>query len=507
MIAAIVVYVLIVTLPLIAAAVLMEHALKLWRWPLRGVWAASLLATVALAGRAIIRQSNSAESATQLVSIRSVRSLAHAQPGVLENIRMLTGAITSFPLSAAGYVARLGGSAPNGALIALWCTASLSMLGFICFVYIRIGFERRRWTVAQFAGQRVHVAPHAGPAVVGLLRPEIVIPQWMLDSSAGDPGLVVMHEMEHRNAHDPLLLAAAWALVALIPWHPGAWYCLARTRLAIELDCDARVITHGASLRTYAELLVNQARVRLGAPLHLWLGATSLLEPSSHLERRLNAMIHPTDSSVAPRRFGRLLRTFPLLAIASTVAIAACESHVPTAADISGLDVASAERDARQASMIGAHPVVYYVNGAHVSADTARAIEARNISSISVVTRNEASKQQEIRITTIGAPITGDSARALKTVRVTLAPGGAATVRPYGAPSGSDIRVTVHPRAFDPSEAPAIVIDGAPSTAEAMNALNPSTIATVDILKGPAAMRESTDPLAKNGLIRITLKH
>jgi hypothetical protein len=40
-----------------------------------------------------------------------------------------------------------------------------------------------------------------------------------------------------------------------------------------------------------------------------------------------------------------------------------------------------------------------------------------------------------------------------------------------------------------------------------MRSLDPSRIATIDVVKGPTTMQQSTDPRAVNGLIRITLKH
>jgi len=297
----------------------------------------------------------------------------------------------------------------------------------------------------------------------------------MLEYGTDDSNLVVMHETEHQRARDPLLLAAMWTLVALIPWHPGAWYCLARTRLAIELDCDARVVRRGASLRTYAELLLNQARVRLGAPAQLWLGATSLLEPSSHLERRLNAMIPHKDPSLAARPVMRYLRTLSYLAIVSTIAIAACESHVPTAADISGLDAASAETNARKASIISDQPVTFYVDNVKVSADSAHSINARYISSIRVMKPSKPASGNEMWIT------------VLDSTQRTYAPD--ATVARKQPFTGL------------------VMIDGVASDLSAMKAIDPSKIATVEVLKGTAAAEQYSDPLAKNGVIVITLKH
>jgi len=503
MTAAIVVYVLIVTLPLVAAAALTERVFRLWSWPVRGIWAATALLIALVGIRAIVQQSVAPATAS-MGSIRIVNVAEHASVSNASRVERIIGATVAIPRAAGAFAAHALGPAQNRILAILWCIMSIAMLALVCIVYVRVWRIRGGWRTTDFAGARVRVSPRAGPAVVGILRPEIVVPHWMLECAPEDSQLVVMHEMEHRNARDPLLLASMWTLVALIPWHPGAWYCLARTRLAIELDCDARVVRRGASLKAYAHLLVNQARMRLNAPGHMWLGATSLLEPSSHLERRLNAMILPDENSRAQRPITRYLRTFACLTIVSTIAIAACESHVPTAADITGLDVASAERNARQASILSDQPVIYYVDDIKVSADSAHAINAADITGIMV---SRVGPQQEVRVT---MPDSDSILRRRAWHVVTDSP------PPPVAAQKVIVRMSTH--AFAPDQPGAVVrarqpfagavfIDGVASDLAAMNALDPRRIATVEVLKGPAAIATTTDPRAVNGIIRITLKH
>src|SRR5215216_6125809 len=61
-------------------------------------------------------------------------------------------------------------------------------------------------------GERVLVSPDFGPAVVGLVRPQIVLPEWALGIRESHRRIVVAHEAEHRQAHDPLLAAVALIL-------------------------------------------------------------------------------------------------------------------------------------------------------------------------------------------------------------------------------------------------------------------------------------------------------
>ena len=186
-------------------------------------------------------------------------------------------------------------------------------------------------------------------------------------------------------------------------------------------------------------------------------------------------MIPHYDPSLAPRPVMRYLRTLSYLAIVSTIAIAACESHVPTAADISGLDAASAETNARKASIISDQPVTFYVDNVKVSADSAHSINARYISSIRVMKRSKPASGNEMWIT------------VLDSTQRTYAPD--ATVARKQPFTGL------------------VMIDGVASDLSAMKAIDPSKIATVEVLKGTAAAEQYSDPLAKNGVIVITLKH
>ena len=170
---------------------------------------------------------------------------------------------------------------------------------------------RRRWRTRLLHGSEVLVSRDIGPAVAGVLRPRIVIPAWM-DALPGQE-LVVAHELEHLRARDGQVLAAATLAVALVPWNPVAWWSFRRLRLALELDCDRRVVrAFPGRVREYCELLL-QVGSRGARPL----ASPALSEPQSILERRVDAMTRPrTPSSRA--------RTLTLSALASAVAGFAC---------------------------------------------------------------------------------------------------------------------------------------------------------------------------------------
>src|SRR6185295_7923924 len=116
-----------------------------------------------------------------------------------------------------------------------------------------------------------------GPAVVGALRPQIVLPMWSLHLDFEGRDLGLRHEMEHLRARDTLLLSAAYLATCAMPWNPWMWWQLERLRLAVELDCDRRVLRSGASRKRYGALLLLVGERGGQAPL----ASAALSEPIS----------------------------------------------------------------------------------------------------------------------------------------------------------------------------------------------------------------------------------
>src|SRR5438105_5520232 len=63
-------------------------------------------------------------------------------------------------------------------LIALWSVSSLILLVIVCGAAIRLATAMRRWRATEVDGVHVLIAPQTGPAIVGVLRPRIVLPEW-----------------------------------------------------------------------------------------------------------------------------------------------------------------------------------------------------------------------------------------------------------------------------------------------------------------------------------------
>jgi beta-lactamase regulating signal transducer with metallopeptidase domain len=135
-------------------------------------------------------------------------------------------------------------------------------------------------------GVLVRMSTDAGPALAGLLRMEVVLPTWVRELDTATQRLVVGHELAHRDARDPWLLWSAAVLTALVPWNPLLWWQAGRLRLAIEADCDARVLQRGVRRAEYARLLLYIAERMVTAPRL----APALVSGATHLEHRIAAM-------------------------------------------------------------------------------------------------------------------------------------------------------------------------------------------------------------------------
>jgi hypothetical protein len=103
----------------------------------------------------------------------------------------------------------------------------------------------------------VLVSSDAGPALLGVLRSRIVLPRWVLALPRYEREIILAHERAHAAAFDPALVHAAAFAIVLQPWNIGLWAIFARLRLAIETDCDRRVLGVVDDARAYGQLLIT----------------------------------------------------------------------------------------------------------------------------------------------------------------------------------------------------------------------------------------------------------
>ena len=273
-------YAMLVSLLLGVAALAAERAARMRRAPTRWVWAGAIIASLLL------------PTVVSSISIELPNIFQPAQ----ESTPLVLRDATAVRLAAPEWITRQAAPVVAAAaqtveidplLRQIWMAASSAMLLALGASAVLLHARKRRWKTARIAGAEVYIAPDAGPAVVGLLRPRIVLPAWLLDAPASKQALVVAHETSHLVAKDPLLLTVALCLLLLMPWNLPLWWQLRRLRQAIEVDCDARVLQAGHDLRSYGEALVDVGQRQSG----YLSGVAGMAQSRSFLERRIGIML------------------------------------------------------------------------------------------------------------------------------------------------------------------------------------------------------------------------
>lgn len=328
MIAPWIAYCLVVGLLLAGAALAFEHAFRLYGRPVRWVWLSAMIGSLALPLSPYVLPGWQRFSR---------ESLPPALQAAMEGLTVAAG-----PLSA-GATTRPLLAQIDSLLIALWLLASLTLLVFYLRSDRRLRSESRDWSAQVFAGSTVLISRQLGPAVLGLVRGRIVIPRWALELEEGLSRLVLTHEEEHLRAGDHRLLGFALAALVLLPWNLPLWWQFRRLRLAVELDCDGRVLLKGAQPQQYGTLLLEVARHGSG----LAMLPTAFAEHKTFLERRVRNM-----TARRPRR--RVERAIAASLIAGTLLAAACQLRAPRASTEGSVDLPPAESVAQE---IGAEPV------------------------------------------------------------------------------------------------------------------------------------------------------
>jgi beta-lactamase regulating signal transducer with metallopeptidase domain len=472
-----------------------EWLARLAGYRVRWIWAGALALTVYLSASAARRAMASGTLATAvsttvdvgaIANVQSSTSWRHAVRVRIENFRRSIDA----PLRrTAVTLHRVVSPAVNVYVGALSFVMSMGVALVVIGVGRRFGKARRAWPRVTMQGVDVRVAPRIGPVVVGLVRPEIIVPRWLLARRADEQRLVVTHEDEHVRARDPLLLGLAWGAVVVAPWNPAVWHMLSRLRLAVELDCDARVLRRGAAARSYGSLLIDVAQHASSFRL----SALALSDDSSHLHQRILAM-KPRTPRFAHARGG----------LASVLALGgvlvACQATLPTDAEIERMDVATATRTAHELAKAKGidTAVAYTIDGRTATKSEASALAPSALGGVQIVTSPQGAPTR-INVQTkklASATAAGDSGRGLRRRQGST---GDPVDDALTSPRVANVNAEGHFTGL-------IFIDGVRSTESQMRLLDRKQIESVEILKGAAAAQAYSDPEAANGVITIKTK-
>jgi bla regulator protein blaR1 len=314
------------------AALAGERALRLLRRPSRGPWFAAMCAAVAWPAIALA-----------LPFMLPPPPGGDGAPVVLPAVRTTFDAIAnSLPTVSIVWNTRL-----NAGLAGLWATASLVMLVRLALAMRALARVEQAATPGVVDGIPVLLTSTLGPAVLGVRAPRLLVPRWLLELDAPQRALVLRHEQEHCSARDPQLMLAVALAVAVVPWNVGVWWIARRLRLALELDCDARVLRAVEEPERYGRLLLFIAQRHSHTAL-----APMLAESNSHLSRRINVMN-------APRPAHRTLRVAALAFV--TTAALACSARYASTLSMAPAPSAAPDRSQDTAVMYfspaGARPV------------------------------------------------------------------------------------------------------------------------------------------------------
>jgi TonB family protein len=301
-----------VSLLLGVAAHLLERGASGSGFPSRGPW------TAAVAGSFLI------PAAVYLASRRDLRVPGRevAAGGEVGEIEAVVG-----PVAAAvpGAAVRVMGvlAAVDPVLVGGWVIASSLVLLIGILSLVRLHVAERHWRAAVVAGEHVRVSERIGPAVLGFIRQRIVVPGWVLSAPEAQQRIIIAHEREHVRAGDHRLVLLSSLLLCLVPWNLPLWWIVRRLRLAVEMDCDARVLRGGADPHLYGSVLLEVGVERSPRVL----AATALGEPRSNLRRRIEMIV---SGDRGPRPLSLLALGVGVALVGVACALDQPRSPVPT---------------------------------------------------------------------------------------------------------------------------------------------------------------------------------
>jgi beta-lactamase regulating signal transducer with metallopeptidase domain len=293
MIAALILYLNVIAALFVIAAHTAERALRLLRKSGRGPWVAGML-LMCLAPLAVPYLTR--DRATTTSAMLTGGDRAEQQAGAAPSTDGVRGIIPkNLTVAGDGTLTRF-----DRPLLVVWIAGSIACALFLIGSALRLAMTARSWRPGVVDGIPVLISHDTGPALIGAVLPRIVLPEWVLDLSLEQRALLLAHEREHARSYDPLLLLAAGWVVIAMPWNPSAWYALRRLRLAVESDCDRRVLRISPDVHTYGSLLldVSERMVASAAPV------AALAEPTSDLRRRISLMNPPRMRHVRLRVLG-----------------------------------------------------------------------------------------------------------------------------------------------------------------------------------------------------------
>jgi beta-lactamase regulating signal transducer with metallopeptidase domain len=273
-------YVIVISALLGAVGILVERVLPP-AFPRRWMWCVIIVSSIALPGYNRYHHNFSVTAALEQQSVRAVlhNSFHAASLGIADPAWWVRAESYDAMINPLWVAASM--------LVALWGLINVLRVAWLVYSARRAAAATGRRTVID--GVPVLVTDRLGPATVGVLRSRVLVPKWVLTLPKVQRRYVVHHEDQHRKSHDALVLFVASLTLIIMPWNVALWWQLRRLSLAVELDCDNRVVSTLGNPRAYGELLLKVAEAASKGPR---------LQPAllgmGSLEKRLAVLLAPT---------------------------------------------------------------------------------------------------------------------------------------------------------------------------------------------------------------------
>lgn len=307
-------YAVAVGLPVLASAWLGASVLRRHGRSERWVWSGALVLTLTLPASYLVHPLGIVAAPDVTTSASATARSAEAGAGE-PTLGLRFPNVVFVPRAAAGF-------GLDDALLIAWLLASAGLALRWIVSSRRLVRLVDSWRRDEVDGTDVWITTGAGPAVAGVLRAGILVPDWLLSLPKEQRSLVLLHEKEHLRARDPWLMGLARVARILTPWNPVVWAASAGLLRAVEADCDRRVLRHGPDVRAYCDTLLAISARR---PARL-VGAAAFAEPRIPLEKRIVAMTTP------PRSISTL-GALALLGLAALLVFGSCGVPLPTERD------------------------------------------------------------------------------------------------------------------------------------------------------------------------------
>lgn len=213
----------------------------------------------------------------------------------------------------------------------------------------------------------------SGPAMIGIFRPTLLLPEGLIASFSPDELRVVfLHEFAHLRRGDMIVNTLLVVLQILHWFNPVLWFAFARMRHDRELATDALVLSEArASLKTlYGHTLLKLIEgfdSSLGSPR-----LVGIMENSKEIKDRLVRITQAT-----PGAYRRSLLGLTLLALIGVTALTQGIADPITAATPASGESKGSETPSSDASADLGKVTDWYLAGTRLDADAVIALEKR----------------------------------------------------------------------------------------------------------------------------------